>query len=91
MDLALKIVIFTVIFAIIALMFPHNIFTMLSLPLAEIGDYVQQVGVFIAKLCTFGDLFLIEGQALLMVKSLTLFIIVFIQFKVFYSIVKLLV
>lgn len=91
MNIAVKIIVFTVIYAVLGAIFPQNLLTIVGAPLADIGDWVQQVAVFLSQLIKFSDLFLPTGQGLLMVRVVVLGVWASIQFKIGYAIVKLII
>lgn len=90
MNIAIKLIIFTVIFSIVSLMLPTNILGTIGIPLDSVETFVSGVATFISNLCSIADVFLVEGSALLMVKAFTIFVFFYVQIKAFMPIIKLL-
>lgn len=89
MTIAIKFLLFTVFFTLASALFPSNILSTIGVPLETIGAYLHDVGGYVAGLAKFGDLFMTAGSSLLMMKTIILTIMFYIQFKIFYAIVKL--
>jgi len=90
MSITLKIIVFSVVFVTLNAFFSTNLLTHFNVPLAQIGDYIETLALFISNIAKFGDIFLPSGQLLLMIQALVLFIWAFVQYKIFYGIIKLL-
>jgi hypothetical protein len=91
MTIAIKLLVFGFIIALLGASFPHSIIVYLGLPINGIATFVTGVATFISNISSLGDVFLIHGSTLLMVKAFSLFVFFYIQFKILFPIVKLIV
>ncbi len=89
MSIAVKIIVFSFIITFISILFPTNILTLLNIPLLSITVFVDSVAHFINNIASFGDVFLVAGSTILMIKAVTLVVFFYLQFRVFYAFIKL--
>lgn len=89
MTIAIKGLLFAVLITLMAAVFPANIMTLLNVPILSIQSTLQGAADFISQLCNFGDIFLLEGTSMAMIKGVVLVFYFYVLFKIFYPVVKL--
>jgi hypothetical protein len=88
MSVAIKLLILTALLGILAAIFPTNIINTIGVPTLAIETFIDGVAAMISNFCSLADVFLVNGSALLMVKTITLFVFFYAQFKIIYPIFK---
>jgi hypothetical protein len=91
MTIVIKLTILGLIITLLGIWFPHCIIAYLGLPVNGIATFVADVATFISNICNLGDVFLVHGSTLLIVKAFSLFVFFYIQFKILFPIIKLIV
>lgn len=89
MSVLVKVLILTGLFGALALIFPSNIIEYIGVSTSAIETFVEGVAGMVSNLCGMADVFLTAGAALLMVKTITLFVFFYVQFKIIYPLFKL--
>jgi len=70
--------------------FGGNLISLLPIPLTDIGLFMQQAASWVSGFSQFGNIILIDGMALTLIRISFLITFIWINFKVFYALIRLL-
>lgn len=89
MTVAIKALLIGVFITFIGFIFPSNIITFLNIPILPLQNFIHSIAFLISQWCNFGDIFLMEGSTILMVKTLVFCIYCFGIYKIVFPVAKL--